>query len=62
MAGKERLELSTNRLTVYCANQLRYSPLDENGAIYRSQFFLCKDFFYQKCPSKFLKCGERGRW
>jgi hypothetical protein len=26
MAGKERLELSTNRLTVCCANQLRHFP------------------------------------
>jgi hypothetical protein len=27
MAGKVGLEPTTNRLTVYCANQLRYSPV-----------------------------------
>lgn len=29
MAGKVGLEPTTNRLTVYCANQLRYSPVIE---------------------------------
>ena len=28
VAGKERFELSTNRLTVCCANQLRHFPTD----------------------------------